>query len=192
MTRIKTCMEAVVMAGNVCQIWRVMNGDQKLNLIDMLAVAEQMDEENPPEEDFYYMVSAEGAIGITWKWEFLVNWLYIPDEVFDEEEPAQMQPVQQSVTQMDSFQPTQQPVTQMETFQPTQQPVTQTETTQPVQQSMAQTVSAQPTMQTMQVQPPSPAEAPKMSTEQKRFCRKCGKMLQANARFCKGCGTPVQ
>ncbi len=92
MKRIKTCAEAVVLAGNVCQSWRVMSGEQKLNLIDMLTVAEQMDEENPTEEDFYYLVSTEGAIGITWKWEFLVNWLYVPEEAF-EEEPVQGQPI---------------------------------------------------------------------------------------------------
>ncbi|MCR4869146.1 MAG: hypothetical protein K5889_06630, partial [Lachnospiraceae bacterium] len=88
MQRLQSCMDAVVAAANVCQNWRMVDGKEDIGLLDMIAVASEFDERNPMDEDMFYVVSGEGAIGITWKWEFLVRWLYVPAIAFLEEEES--------------------------------------------------------------------------------------------------------
>ena len=126
MQKLRTCMDALVLAGNVCQSWRVIDGQEDLGLLEMIAVATELDEQYPAEEDMFYMVSGEGAIGITWKWEFLVRWLYVPSEALIEDEgQAPSQAVQEQFVQMP--QPAPQPVSQTVTAQPTLTVTTQTE-----------------------------------------------------------------
>ncbi len=80
MKRIKTMVQAVIYAGSVCQEWKFIEGSETLEVTDMINIGMGMDEKNPLEEDFFYMVSGEGAIGIACKWEFLTKWLYVPAE----------------------------------------------------------------------------------------------------------------
>ena len=126
MQKLRTCMDALVLAGNVCQSWRVIDGQEDLGLLEMIAVATELDEQYPAEEDMFYMVSGEGAIGIAWKWEFLVRWLYVPSEAFIEDEgQAPLQAEQTQTVQIP--QPAPQQVSQTVTAQPAPTVTPQTE-----------------------------------------------------------------
>ena len=60
-----------------CAVWRLKNGDKKLNALEVMSFAGKFDEEHPiPEEDpSFYRVSVEGAIGICPGVEYLTNWM---------------------------------------------------------------------------------------------------------------------
>ena len=68
-----------------CAVWRLKNGDKKLNALEVMSFAGKFDEEHPiPENDpSFYRVSIEGAIGICPGVEYLTNWLLLP--AMDEE-----------------------------------------------------------------------------------------------------------
>lgn len=68
-----------------CAVWRLKNGDKKLNALEVMSFAGKFDEEHPiPENDpSFYRVSIEGAIGICPGVEYLSNWLLLP--AMDEE-----------------------------------------------------------------------------------------------------------
>lgn len=68
-----------------CAVWRLKDGDKKLNALEVMSFAGKFDEEHPiPEEDpSFYRVSVEGAIGICPGVEYLTNWMLLP--AMDEE-----------------------------------------------------------------------------------------------------------
>lgn len=68
-----------------CAVWRLKNGDKKLNALEVMSFAGKFDEEHPiPENDpSFYRVSVEGAIGICPGVEYLTNWMLLP--AMDEE-----------------------------------------------------------------------------------------------------------
>lgn len=68
-----------------CAVWRLKDGDKKLNALEVMSFAGKFDEEHPiPENDpSFYRVSIEGAIGICPGVEYLTNWLLLP--AMDEE-----------------------------------------------------------------------------------------------------------
>ena len=68
-----------------CAVWRLKDGDKKLNALEVMSFAGKFDEEHPiPENDpSFYRVSVEGAIGICPGVEYLTNWMLLP--AMDEE-----------------------------------------------------------------------------------------------------------
>lgn len=68
-----------------CAVWRLKDGDKKLNALEVMSFAGKFDDEHPiPENDpSFYRVSIEGAIGICPGVEYLTNWLLLP--AMDEE-----------------------------------------------------------------------------------------------------------
>ncbi len=90
MKHYKTLMNALAGAIPVCMTWKLAGTEEGMNARDVYALAleEGGDEEELPEQDFY-VVSAEGAIGLTTRYEYLTRWLFIP--VTGEEKEREME-----------------------------------------------------------------------------------------------------
>ena len=63
--------------------------DQKYDLLQLFHFAEEFDKEHPIHDRSFYMVSGEGAIGISPGMEYLTKWLFIP--AMDEASIAKLQ-----------------------------------------------------------------------------------------------------
>ena len=63
---------------NRCVIWRYADTEDKYNIIQLFNFAKDFDQENPIKDRSFYMVSAEGAIGVSPGMEYLTKWMFIP------------------------------------------------------------------------------------------------------------------
>ena len=88
MQRIDCMLKAALIAANVCDEWKIAETDAFIPLAAMFQAAAMADEEHPIDDDMYYVVSSEGAIGLAYKREYLTQWLYLPAEDFPEERKA--------------------------------------------------------------------------------------------------------
>ena len=89
MKHYKNLMSALGDAMPMCLAWRLAGTeDNYFNARDLFAFALSDDkEEGSLKEGQFYVVSAEGAIGIASGYEYLVSWLFIPLEgdVYEQE-----------------------------------------------------------------------------------------------------------
>ena len=82
MTRIKSLTEAVLFASNVCQNWISAEDGTRAGGDEMMELARKRDLEQPLDEDRFYMISREGAIGVAFRREYLTQWVFLPAEDF--------------------------------------------------------------------------------------------------------------
>ncbi len=92
-------MQALTVAVSRCQVWRLANSDEVFTLVEVFNFAKDWDEQHPPKESEFYLVSVEGAIGLCCYVEYTVKWLFIPMEPGAERD-ALMQDMQQQLDQM--------------------------------------------------------------------------------------------
>lgn len=76
-------VDALGTAMTRCVVWRYADSDEKYNALQLYRFAEDFDRENPVTDGSFYMVSAEGAIGVSPGAEYLTRWMFIPS--MDEE-----------------------------------------------------------------------------------------------------------
>ncbi len=78
MDTLKNLKAAVELASERCQGWFSAENGDYFSPDLLLFTARTL--ENDPEmgADTLYLVSAEGALGIATKWEYMVQWLFIP------------------------------------------------------------------------------------------------------------------
>lgn len=67
---------AIAMQRNV--VWLIKDSGEPLTLLDMFKLAKTYDEEHPLQEGDFYMVSAEGAIGLSPGLEYMTDWIFTP------------------------------------------------------------------------------------------------------------------
>ena len=72
-----------------CIIWRYAGTEEKYDLLQLYRFAESYDKEHPLEDRSFYMVTAEGAIGVSPGMEYMTKWLFIP--AMDEASVAKLQ-----------------------------------------------------------------------------------------------------
>ena len=82
-------MHALAAAMTRCAVWRHDGTDDKYDALQMCRFAEEYDRKHPIQDRSFYMVSAEGAIGLSPGLEYLTKWMFIP--VVDEESVAKLQ-----------------------------------------------------------------------------------------------------
>lgn len=88
MKHYKNLMSALGDAMPMCLAWRLTGTeDNYFNARDLFGFALTDDQEGTLKEGEFYLVSAEGAIGIASGYEYLVRWLFIPleGEVYERE-----------------------------------------------------------------------------------------------------------
>lgn len=82
-------MHALAAALTHCVVWRHDGTDDKYDALQLCRFAEEFDKEHPIKDRSFYMVSAEGAIGISPGLEYLTKWMFIP--AMDEASVAKLQ-----------------------------------------------------------------------------------------------------
>lgn len=62
-----------------CVIWRYAETQDKYDALQLFNFAKEFDQEHPIKDRSFYMVSAEGAIGVSPGVEYLTKWMFLPD-----------------------------------------------------------------------------------------------------------------
>lgn len=94
MDRFNTLLEAGEFASARCMAWEFADSDEKYDIEGLLGIAEVHDEENPADEDSFYVVSLSGAIGIC-EDGATIDWLFLPLGAVKVDLPTAMQVVTQ-------------------------------------------------------------------------------------------------
>lgn len=76
-TRYASLSEAARVASTRCDRWCFAMSDESYNIVGLQVMAQMHDEENPADEDSFYMVSSGGAIGFSEDGE-TIEWLFLP------------------------------------------------------------------------------------------------------------------
>lgn len=90
-------VHALAAAMTRCVIWRYAGTEDKYNVLQLFRFAEDFDKEHPIHDRSFYMVSAEGAIGVSPGMEYLTKWMFIPD--MDE---ASIEKLQSDIRQLEA------------------------------------------------------------------------------------------
>ena len=77
-THFSSLIDALGAAMNRCLVWRYADSDEKYSALQLYRFAEEFDRENPVQDSSFYLVSAEGAIGVSPGAEYLTRWMFIP------------------------------------------------------------------------------------------------------------------
>lgn len=73
-------MQALALAMQRCQVWRLAGTDSVFTLIEIFNFAKAYDEEHELPEGQFYRTTVEGAIGVCLGVEYLTQWLFTPME----------------------------------------------------------------------------------------------------------------
>ena len=95
-THFNSLIEALGAAMTRCVVWRYADNNEKYNALQLYRFAEEFDRENPVKDGSFYLVSAEGAIGVSPGAEYLTRWMFIPsmDEASVEKLKAEIRQLQ--------------------------------------------------------------------------------------------------
>ncbi|MDO4950696.1 MAG: zinc ribbon domain-containing protein [Bacteroidales bacterium] len=75
-----TFLHALAVAMQKCLVWREIDNGTPYTVKELLAFARKQEAENPLQPEQYYMVSREGAIGLSPGLEWLTKWMFLPME----------------------------------------------------------------------------------------------------------------
>lgn len=78
MKQFNTLVEAAQLAITLANDWQFALSDERYEKHELLILADTSDSENPLDEDCFYVVSSNGAIGFLEEGE-AVDWLFLPD-----------------------------------------------------------------------------------------------------------------
>lgn len=87
MEQFNTLLEAAELAVTRSDSWSFVTSAEKFNTDSLLIIAETADDEDPIDEDSFYVVSPSGAIGLCLYGEN-IDWLFLSDYALDEDLPA--------------------------------------------------------------------------------------------------------
>ena len=90
MKRFDTMLEAAQFAATLCQGWSFAYSDDTYDKESLLVMAETHDQENPADEDSFYVVSLGGSIGYCEDGE-AIDWLFMSGSGAGENLPAAYQ-----------------------------------------------------------------------------------------------------
>ena len=81
MKHFQTMTEAVRAASQLCSGWLVLESGEPLEAdaaLYLAGVTDRLDHEDDAASETFYLTSDEGAVGVTSKYEYLVQWILIP------------------------------------------------------------------------------------------------------------------
>ena len=73
-------MQALAVAMTRTMVWRIVGDGTPYTMKEIFEFAKKEDEENELQEGYFYMVSREGAIGLSPGLEYLTQWIFVPME----------------------------------------------------------------------------------------------------------------
>ena len=94
MDKFITMLEAAEFAATLCGSWSFATSNDRYDVKGLLVLAETSDSENPVDEDSFYVVSPNGAIGFCEDGEE-IDWLFLSDAALNEDLPSTYQAVSQ-------------------------------------------------------------------------------------------------
>ena len=160
-----------------CMVWQQVDDDKDkpneyFNARDIFQLALQLGaDEEEMDEDTFYIVSSEGAIGMAVKYDYLTLWMFIPvfDPVIHDRELERLKIELEFDDAVESGRMTEE---------------------QAAQEFSAR--YAQITGQPVELTTPFRAEpSPEAGATMSSFCRSCGQPLRQGAKFCLNCGAKI-
>jgi hypothetical protein len=95
MKQFTTLLEAAELAATRCKGWKFATSDERFDTKDLLILAETSDNEDPIDEDNFYVVSPSGAIGLCIDGED-IEWLFLTEAAPNEDLPLTYQAAPQA------------------------------------------------------------------------------------------------
>lgn len=169
-------LHALAAAMTRCVIWRYAGTEDKYNVLQLFRFAEDFDKEHPIHDRSFYMVSAEGAIGVSPGMEYLTKWMFIPD--MDE---ASIEKLQSDIRQLEAQSKAE------EQARKEAEEKARREAEQKARLEAEQKARREAEEKAKQAAPAASATA----VPHAKFCPHCGTPYKSeNARFCANCGNP--
>lgn len=148
-----------------CVIWRHEGTDDKYDALQLCRFAEEFDKEHPIQDRSFYMVSAEGAIGVSPGLEYLTKWMFIP--AMDE---ASIEKLQADIRQLD------------------EQAKAEEEAKRKAEEEAKREAEE---AAKREAEEKARQEAEAQAAAQPKFCFKCGTPFKnLTSKFCENCGAP--
>ena len=157
----RSLVKALAVAMTKCVVWRDGESRKPFTAKELFDYADKYDNENRLGDGQYFMVSREGAIGISPGLEWLTKWMFVPMEPGKERDFALRQMVEQ-----------------LQTERAVDEAVERA-----VERGLAAERAAHEAAARMPQTPPT-APAPK-------FCSHCGARITAGSKFCENCGKRI-
>lgn len=154
MEHYRNISEAVAAAGKTCTGWKDAYSNSVVTGAEILSLFG-----NDEDDDGFYVVSIEGAIGYTTGQEYKTIWIYIPAEPGEVQEDKTAAPYSQQTTGNEAADG------ELTAAEPT---IVEPSVVKPAE--------------------PQSYEKPPEVKPATKFCRKCGKQIKADAAFCRFCG----
>lgn len=188
-------LHALAAAMTRCVIWRYAGTEDKYNVLQLFRFAEDFDKEHPIHDRSFYMVSAEGAIGVSPGMEYLTKWMFIPD--MDE---ASIEKLQSDICQLEAQSKAEEQArkeaeerARKEAEEKARREAEQKarlEAEQKARLEAEQKARREAEEKAKQAAPAAPA-ASATAVPHAKFCPHCGTPYKSeNARFCANCGNP--
>lgn len=177
-------LHALAAAMTRCVIWRYAGTEDKYNVLQLFRFAEDFDKEHPIHDRSFYMVSAEGAIGVSPGMEYLTKWMFIPD--MDE---ASIEKLQSDIRQLEAQSKAEEQARKEaeERARKEAEEKARREAEQKARLEAEQKARREAEEKAKQAAPAASATA----VPHAKFCPHCGTPYKSeNARFCANCGNP--
>lgn len=171
-----TFLHALAVAMQKCLVWREIDNGTPYTVKELLAFARKQEAENPLQPEQYYMVSREGAIGLSPGLEWLTKWMFLPMEPCKERDFAFRNMMEEFHTESEVEKTIEKAVQEGLAREKAakEQPVPQP--------------APEPVPQPVPEPAPQPAPEPAQAFI---FCPYCGAKLSAGVKFCSNCGNKL-
>lgn len=167
-----------------CVIWCYAGTEDKYDVLQLFNFAKDFDQEHPIKDRSFYMVSAEGAIGVSPGMEYLTKWMFIPD--MDE---ASIEKLQSDIRQLEAQSKAEEQARKEaeERARKEAEEKARREAEQKARLEAEQKARREAEEKAKQAAPAASATA----VPHAKFCPHCGTPYKSeNARFCANCGNP--
>lgn len=191
-------LHALAVAMTRCVIWRYAGTVDKYDVLQLFNFAMDFDKEHPIKDRSFYMVSAEGAIGVSPGVEYLTKWMFLPD--MDE---ASIEKLQADIRQMEAESKAEKEAEERARQEAEEKARKEAEAAARREAEQKARMEAEAKArreaeeqarraQEAKAQEAAPAAPAAGATPQgARFCPECGTPYKSpNAKFCANCGTP--
>lgn len=176
-------LHALAAAMTRCIIWRYANTEDKYDVLQLFNFAKDFDKEHPIKDRSFYMVSAEGAIGVSPGMEYLTKWMFIP--AMDE---ASVEKLQSDLRQLEAEKEAEEHARKEaeERARKEAEEKARLEAEEKARKEAEEKARREAEQKAQQ-----PTAAPTTEAPHAKFCQNCGTPYKTvTARFCANCGTP--
>lgn len=167
----RTFSHALAIAMQKCFVWRETENGTPYTAKELLAFAQTQETEHPLQPEQYYMVSREGAIGLSPGLEWMTTWMFIPMEPCKERDFAFRNMMEELHTESEVEKAIEKAV---------QEGLAREKA------AAAGQVSGE-TSEVLDNKPVSSQETPAF-----QFCPYCGAQIEYGAKFCGNCGSKIE